>query len=43
MYCLSQMRTQETESLKTQMSDLQKRYQDGIKVYINTQYSFKLG
>jgi len=25
------------------MSDLQKRYQDGIKVYINTQYSFKLG
>ena len=32
MHCLLQTRTQETESLKTQMSDLQKRYQDGIKV-----------
>lgn len=28
---LAKTRTQETESLKTQMSDLQKRYQDGIK------------
>jgi len=29
----SQARTQETESLKMQMCDLQKRYQDGIKVF----------
>jgi len=28
---LAKTRTQEAESLKTQMSDLQKRYQDGIK------------
>ena len=43
LHCLSQTRTQETESLKTQMSDLETRYQDGIKVNINIQYSFNLG
>jgi len=37
LHSLSQTRTQETESLKTQMSDLQKRYQDGIKVNMNIQ------
>jgi len=38
MHSLSQTRTQEAESLKTQMTDLQKRYQDGIKVNIYVQH-----